>query len=612
MGNPIKSPSSPESFLTHSYDYIVIGGGTAGLAVASRLAEDASLRVGVLEAGGIAHGEDNVDIPAFYGRSLGGPLDWAFETEPQGGLGGRRLPWPRGKVLGGTSALNFMTWVRGGREDYDDWAALGNQGWAWNDLLPFFKKSETFHPPTQALREEYIATHEPEAFGTTGPIQISYSPDYSTSHKLWHSTLNAVGIKTNSAHLSGSNVGVWTNVNTVDPVTAARSYSTSYYLAHQPDNLHILTGATVHEIVLCKDGSGDEDDYVATGVRFSHGGKQHVVNVRREVVLSAGTVQSPQILEMSGIGSTEVLKKAGVQVKVDSPMVGENLQDHMMVAMIFEVDPSLSNPDDLLTDEAVIGAAREQYLREQRGPFTILPCALAYIPFSHAVAPHFLAEIHTKSANITAYDDGKRAILRRRLDGTSTLGQVEYIFDLGNWSTTFKGDAGKKYGTMLQMLQHPFSVGSIHIRPGQSSTGDTKPIIDPAYYAGRHGQLDAEIIKECIHFGQMIAQTQPLAGIIRAAAHPTPEIVADDARLRDWVRQHTITDWHPVGTCGMGGRAGIKGGVVDERLRVYGVKGLRVVDASVMPLQISAHLQATVYAIAEKGAHMILEDGGRQ
>lgn len=118
-------------------------------------------------------------------------------------------------------------------------------------------------------------------------------------------------------------------MNTVDPVTAARSYSTSYYLAHQPDNLHILTGATVHEIVLCKDGSGDEDDYVATGVRFSHGGKQHVVNVTREVVLSAGTVQSPQILEMSGIGSTEVLKKAGVQVKVDSPMVGENLQDHM-------------------------------------------------------------------------------------------------------------------------------------------------------------------------------------------------------------------------------------------------------------------------------------------
>ncbi|KHO00468.1 Glucose-methanol-choline oxidoreductase [Metarhizium album ARSEF 1941] len=596
-----------ESFLTHSYDYIVIGGGTAGLAVACRLAEDASLRVGVLEAGGIATGQDNVDVPAFYGRSLGGPLDWAFETEPQHGLGGRKLRWPRGKVLGGTSALNFMTWVRGSREDYDDWAALGNEGWAWDDLLPFFKKSETFHQPNQSLREEYTATHEPEALGTTGPIQISYSPDYSPSHKLWHSTLNALGIKTNSAHLAGSNVGVWTNVNTVDPTTATRSYSTSYCRARQPDNLHILTEATVHEILLSKDGAGDECGFVATGTRFSHGGKEYVVNAAKEVVLSAGTVQSPQILEMSGIGRPEVLKRAGVATKVDSPMVGENLQDHIMVAMIFEVDPSLPNPDDLLTDETIVPAAREQYIREQRGPFTILPCALAYVPFSRTVAPDVLAEMHAKSANVTAHDAQKRSILQKRLDGTSTLGQVEYLFDLGNWSTTFSGDAGKKYGTMLQMLQHPFSVGSIHTRPG--SAGDAKPVIDPAYYAGPHGQLDAHVMRACIRFGQKIAQTQPLAGIIRAAANPTEDVVGDDARLRDWVRRHTMTDWHPVGTCGMGGRAGIKGGVVDERLKVHGVRGLRVVDASVMPLQISAHLQATVYAIAEKAAHMILQDG---
>jgi choline dehydrogenase-like flavoprotein len=135
MASPIKPCTSADSFLSHAYDYIVIGGGTAGLAVACRLAEDASLTVGVLEAGSIAYGQDNIDIPAFYGRSLGGPFDWAFETEPQPGLGGRKLQWPRGKVLGGTSALNFMTWVRGGMEDYNDWAALGNEGWAWDDLL---------------------------------------------------------------------------------------------------------------------------------------------------------------------------------------------------------------------------------------------------------------------------------------------------------------------------------------------------------------------------------------------------------------------------------------------------------------------------------------------
>ncbi|GAB0137299.1 hypothetical protein EsDP_00005571 [Epichloe bromicola] len=606
MGHPFTPSHSAEDFLQSSFDYIIVGGGTAGLAVASRLAEDASLTVGVLEAGGVAQGDENVDVPAFYGRSLGGQFDWAFETEPQEGLAGRALSWPRGKVLGGTSALNYMTWVRGNKEDYDDWEALGNDGWAWDKLLPFFKKSETFHQPSQALRDEYAATHEADAFGTSGPIQISYSPDYSPSHKLWHATLNEIGVKTNSAHLAGSNVGVWTNVNTVDPRTAVRSYSTSYLTAARRANLRVLTEATAREVVLRKDqGQGD---YVATGVRFSHRGKEHVVSVRREVVVSAGTVKSPQILEMSGIGNPKVLEPAGIPVKVASPMVGENLQDHIMVVMVFEVDPSLSNPDDLLTDEAIVAAAREKYLREQRGPFTVLPCALTYIPFSQTVPRTTLADMHARAASVTAYDAEKRAILRSRLDGSSTTGQVEYLFDLGNWSTTFKGDPANKYGTMLQMLQHPFSVGSIHVQPSGDTSGDAKPIIDPAYYAGHHGQLDADVIKECILFGQKIASTKPLADIIRAPVHPTPEVVGDDAQLREWVRKHTVTDWHPVGTCGMGGRAGIEGGVVDERLRVYGVRGLRVVDASVMPLQISAHLQATVYAIAEKGAHMMLED----
>lgn len=135
MDDAVKPCASSEDFLRNSFDYIVVGGGTAGLAVASRLAEDASLTVGILEAGGIAHGDDTVDIPAFYGRSLGGQFDWAFETQPQEALAGRALAWPRGKVLGGTSALNFMTWVRGNKEDYDDWEALGNEGWAWDKLL---------------------------------------------------------------------------------------------------------------------------------------------------------------------------------------------------------------------------------------------------------------------------------------------------------------------------------------------------------------------------------------------------------------------------------------------------------------------------------------------
>ncbi|GJN81887.1 hypothetical protein PLIIFM63780_005423 [Purpureocillium lilacinum] len=603
---PRTTPLSAGDFSKRQFDFVVVGGGTAGLAVAGRLAAaDPSLSVGVLEAGGVSHGEDDIDIPAFYGRALGGRHDWRFETEPQAGLGGRTLPWPRGKVLGGTSALNFMTWNRASRDDYDAWEALGNVGWGWDDLLPFFKNSETFHAPSKELEKEYDVTHDASSFGTSGPIQVSYSTDYSPSHSRWHQTLNALGVKTNSAHVAGSNVGVWTNVNAVDPRTASRCYSTSY-CSSPAANLHILTEATAQEVIL-NDSSGT---HVATGVRFTHRGEEYVVSATREVILSAGSVKSPQLLELSGIGNPAVLDKAGVPVKVNSPQVGENLQDHLMLAMIFEVDPSLDNPDKLKSDTSLAEKAMEKYLKDRNGPLTVLPCSITYVPLKHFASAEYLASLSAKAASLSTGTADKQAILRKRLDGTANLGQIEYIFDLGNWSTFFKGEDGKQYGTMLQILQYPFSVGSIHIRPGSSgkATAGDKPSIDPAYYAGEHGGLDVEVMKECVRFASSIASTDPLAGIIRQPASPDASTLRSEAKLREWIVRNTITDWHPVGTCGMGGRKGIEGGVVDQRLRVYGVRGLRVVDASVMPLQISAHLQATVYAIAEKGAHMILED----
>ncbi|KAJ6442287.1 glucose oxidase [Purpureocillium lavendulum] len=606
LRQPRTTPLSAADFAKRQFDFVVVGGGTAGLAVASRLAAaQPSLTVGVLEAGGVSHGEDDIDIPAFYGRALGGRHDWGFETEPQPGLGGRTLPWPRGKVLGGTSALNFMAWNRASKDDYDAWEALGNAGWGWNDLLPFFKKSETFHIPSDTLQQEYDVTHDRDAFGTSGPIQVSYSTDYSPSHRLWHQTLNALGVKTNPAHVAGSNVGVWTNVNAVDPRTASRCYSTSYCSSPAP-NLHILTEATVQEIVL----DGRDGTYVATGVRFTHCGEEHIVSVTREVILSAGSVKSPQVLELSGIGNPSVLETAGVPVKVNSPQVGENLQDHLMLAMIFEVDSALENPDRLKTDKSLAEKAMEKYLKDRDGPLTVLPCSITYVPLKHFASTESLAALSAKAADMGNIDPDKQAILRKRLDGTANLGQIEYIFDLGNWSTLFKGEDDKQYGTMLQILQYPFSFGSIHIQKGGSgkATSEDKPRIDPAYYGGDNGRLDIDVMKECVQFARNISSTEPLAGIIHKPASPDASTLESDSKLQEWIVGNTITDWHPVGTCGMGGRKGIDGGVVDERLRVYGVAGLRVVDASVMPLQISAHLQATVYAIAEKGAQMILED----
>ncbi|KAK0612629.1 hypothetical protein B0T17DRAFT_593521 [Bombardia bombarda] len=415
-----------DEFLAHHFDFIVIGGGTAGLAVAARLAENPTLTIGVLEAGAAAFDEDDVNIPGRYGRSLGGPHDWKFETVGQKGLGGRTLPWPRGKILGGSSsALNFMTWNRGNREDYDAWEELGNKGWGWNDLLH---------------------------------------------------------IETNKAPLSGSNVGVWTAICTVDPGTGARSYAPRYVSSNPPrSNLHILTGALVQEIILARRES--HEDWVATGVRFVHHECEFSVSVSREVILSAG-----------------------------------------------EFDPSLPNPDDLKSNPQAAEDAKDEYQKHRTGPLTILPCSM--------------------SESLSHFTPEQSSIITRRFTGETKLGQIEYIFDLGNWR-------------------------SIHIRPSSSanSSSASRPVIDPKYYDSSHGELDLDIMVQGARFAAEMCKAKPLADIVHQL----------------WAVENTVTDWHPVGTCAMGGNAGKEAGVVDERLRVYGVKGLRVVDASIMPLQISAH-----------------------
>jgi hypothetical protein len=278
--------------------------------------------------------------------------------------------------------------------------------------------------------------------------------------------------------------------------------------------------------------------------------------------------------------------------------------------MIFEVDPTLPNPDDLKQDQEVLATARQEYAASKSGPLSILPNSLCYASFSQVIPEAVLSPIADEAANLTDYDLEERDIRHSRFGISPKLGQIEYIFDLGNWSPFFKSDPidNKKYGTCLQILQYPYSKGSIHIR---TASVTDPPIIDPKYYQGAHGALDVEVMTQCAKFADRISKTSPLAGIIRSRVFPPPTtgtVEAEDSIYREWIINTTITDWHPVGTCSLGGRKGIDGGVVDDRLRVYGVQGLRVIDASIMPLQISGHLQATIYAIAEKGAAMILED----
>ena len=285
--------------------------------------------------------------------------------------------------------------------------------------------------------------------------------------------------------------------------------------------------------------------------------------------------------------------------------------------MVFEINPSIITPEDLRADPLLAAAADKTYADSHSGPRTAIPSSVAYLPFSHFIPPSEFSSLSSsllsQSPPITRVRD---RILADRLSSPRILGQIEFNFDVSNYSPYFRSVPGKKYATMLQMLQYPFSTGSIHIPPMKPeqkipTTSNDNPLIDPKYYLGPGGAVDFQVMVASQKFANRICSTKPLADIIVSRVFPPaslPAAAPDEEDFADWVRDSTITDWHPVGTCAMGGKEAEKGGVVDARLRVYGVCGLRVVDASIMPLQISAHLQATVYAIAEKGAQMIADD----
>ena len=294
--------------------------------------------------------------------------------------------------------------------------------------------------------------------------------------------------------------------------------------------------------------------------------------------------------------------------------------------MIFEISPSIVTPEDLRADPILAEAADKEYVLSQSGPRTAIPSSVAYMPFSHFVPREELLSLgNSLLSQSTPKSKPSDRILVDRLLAEKNLGQIEWNFDVSNYSPFFKSLPGKKYATMLQMLQYPFSKGSIHIHPltaeqkrnGTKATAADKPVIDPKYYEGIGGEVDFKMMVASQTYADKICSTPPLSDIIvqrvypppsPPSSHPTNNPATED--FSSWVRDSTITDWHPVGTCAMGGgKKGKEDGyVVDSRLRVYGTRGLRVCDASVMPLQISAHLQASVYAIGEKGADILAED----
>ncbi|KAK4215469.1 Versicolorin B synthase [Rhypophila decipiens] len=587
--------ASPKQ-LDEPYDYIIVGGGTAGLVLANRLSENIKVRVIVIEAGADRTADPLVltpgVVPALYGKD---EYDWNFPSVPQLNLNNRRIFQPRGKMLGGSSALNFMMLVHPNKHIIDGWAELGNHGWDYNSLSPYFRKFPTSHLPSEAAKNVVgLAYHSDAVTSGDGPVQVSFSEGYGPTNKAWFDTFAELGLdlKTDDPR-DGEAVGAFQNPATIDPATKTRSFAASAYLTPEVlkrPNLVVMTETLVSKVVF--DTSSEDEEPVAVGVEVvTKEGEKKAIKAAREVILCAGALQSPQILELSGIGDRKILDKYGIPVVAGNPNVGEGAQDHPIVLQSFEVADGVQS-GDMLRDPALMQALMEIYQTTRDGPLGQSNISSAYIPMVNdlGVLPmddrKTLFESH--SSSLTSKSHG---IQRAALEQEKGTPAFQYIL--------FQTQANiPENPTCLTDFLVPVSEGNF-ISPGPKIEWDPKFNDNP---------LDEEILVGGVQFVEkIIAPGTALGKLLKPGGRRLPGMVADShEKARDIIRQRLVSLFHVSGTCAMLPRE--NGGVVDSRLRVYGVKGLRVVDASVFPLEPSGNIQSVVYAVAERAADLIKAD----
>ena len=374
---------TPAVFAAINFDYLIVGGGTAGLTVATRLSENAKISVGVIEAGGDRTDDPLILTPGFVLSTFNNPLyDWAFETTPQVHANDRVIGHPRGKQLGGSSAINYLYWTHASQRDINDWGKLGNKGWSWDELAPYFKKSEKYNAPTADISNQIDTSFiDPSVHATNGPVQDSFPPFYDNFYKSWEPTYKKLGIGPTGDPRGGLAIGAYSTLISQDPKLASRSYSANAYWKPNSarPNLHVITGAQATKINF----EGEKEPLRASGVDFVVGGKSYTAHAKREIILSAGTFQSPQLLELSGIGDSKILKKQGIEVLVNSPGVGENLQDHLLVPLTYEAAKG-EGTFESFRDPAVAASAAELYTANHTGPLAGNTCN-SYISFAQTL-----------------------------------------------------------------------------------------------------------------------------------------------------------------------------------------------------------------------------------
>ncbi|KAJ3741922.1 hypothetical protein DFH05DRAFT_1544868 [Lentinula detonsa] len=587
-------------FAEQSYNYVIVGGGTAGLALAARLTEMTNVTVGVIEAGVLRVGDPKVDTPAFIGEALfDTDYDWNFQTVPQTYVSQRNIAINRGKMLGGSAGLNFMIWQHGSQRDYDSWSELGiSNGWDWDGLLPYLLKTETVTPsPVGELGFSGRVGTDNDFEGRSGPLPIQYNNFYSPLETPYSQALQALGVPFNSNPDGGNSTGLFNSAACVDVNTGNRSYSAvNYFLANQArTNLVVLQGAQVTKINLTP-GS----PVVATGVEFVVDGTTYNVSATTEVVLSAGTIQTPQLLELSGIGNPTILEQYDIPVVISNSDVGENYQDHTHVVSQFQLNDPTIPTTNLLSTNATFQAEQDLlYLNDHTGIYTYTASDISFHPMQQFFSPVELASSITQlqnelaAANLSEWQSKQAQIQLSDLQA-GTVGQMELLFFAGDIGVS--AQSGTEFVDILNFGSRHFSRGSVHIG---SSDPLAAPLIDPNYF---QFTIDKEVVVKGTQIARQVTQTAPLASFIKAPTNPSTN-VSSEADFEQFVLENVGTEWHPVGTASLGPQGA--GGVVDDNLIVYGTSNLRVVDASVIPLQIASHIQSTVYAIAEKAADII-------
>ncbi len=530
-------------------DFVVVGAGSAGCALAARLSESGRHSVILLEAGG-RDTNPWIHIPVGYFKTMGNPkTDWCYVTEADEGIAGRSIGWPRGRVLGGSSSINGLLYVRGQAQDYDGWRQMGNVGWGWDDVLPYFKRSESWKGLNgdKALR------------GTDGPLSVQDSRLERKIVDYWVDAAVNAGYKRNPDYNGADQEGVGYCQQTMSG--GRRCSSATAYLkpARGRQNLTIVTNAQTEKVMI--------SDGRATGVMARVNGQMTEIKARAEVVLSTGAIGSPQILMLSGIGDPDELSEHGIETRVAAHGVGKNLQDHLQARPVYKTQLSTMNIEtNNIFKQAKIAL---QYIATGRGPMTL----------AASLGTGFLkTEDHLETPDIQFHIQPFSA---------QNLGKGPVPHEFSAFTAS-----------VLQL--RPESAGHLELR---SASMDDHPAIHPNYLAT---ETDRRTLVKGIQIARRISQIEPLATHIVGEHDPGPDIALDDydATL-DWARKTAVTIYHPTGTCKMGDD---KMAVVDARLRVRGVDGLRVADASIMPQIVSGNTNAPCIMIGEKASDLILED----